>query len=310
MEELKDTSTDIIIIVNNGTSEEEIMKELELLNRKCNTIKVTGLQSVRSIQRIVYGLLRKNPFIPKKNDHNVFELFHDCSQGAATIVHMLTSLMHKCDNDRKGFDCVYEQLQHYSLHRKLQVASDVGDQCTPFQNYHDLCMCINDILEYNLSKPASLLLYCLCLSRSIPLIELYVKELNHLFTTDAHATNEEQTLVKELEKIGVIRNDPYPMSYHKDLDPTSKRTQLVSIPKLICDAIGNNMNDGDRIEMLHFTQQALKNVITHNPNLIQLQYILVLCSQLQDFCNKERSKIADSFSELADQVAHMIQILK
>ena len=281
------------------------MKELEFLNRKCITIKVTGLKSVRSIQRMVYGLLRKNPCIPKNNDHNVFKLFSECSQGAATIVHMLTSLMHKCDNDRKGFDCVYEQLQNYSLH---QVASNVGDQCIPFQNDHDLCMCINDILEYNLSKPAHLLLNCLSLIRCIPLIELYVKELHHLVTTDA--TDEEQTLVKELENVGVIRNHPYPITYHKDLDPASKRTQLVCIPKLICDAVENKMNDGDRITMLHLIQQALNNVITHNPNLIQLQYILVLCRQLQDFCDKNQSKLANSFSELAHQFTHMIQIIK
>ena len=71
-EELKDPLTDIIIVVNSGTTEDEIMKTLGYLNRKCNKIEVTGLDTVHCVQRMAYGLLKKNSCLPKDDDHKMF----------------------------------------------------------------------------------------------------------------------------------------------------------------------------------------------------------------------------------------------
>ena len=57
------------------------------------------------MQRMVYGLLEKNSFVARDADHIVFTLLSEYSRGAATIVHMLTSLMQKSDdNSRTGFE--------------------------------------------------------------------------------------------------------------------------------------------------------------------------------------------------------------
>ena len=45
------------------------------------------------MQRIVYALLEKNSFVARDADHIVVTLLSEHSQGATTIVHMLTSLM-------------------------------------------------------------------------------------------------------------------------------------------------------------------------------------------------------------------------
>ena len=55
------------------------------------------------IQRMVYGLLEKDSFSIRDPDHVVFTLLSEYSRGAATIIHMLTSLMKKCDDNITGF---------------------------------------------------------------------------------------------------------------------------------------------------------------------------------------------------------------
>jgi len=45
------------------------------------------------IQKMMYSLLEKDSFSIKDADHIVFTLLSEYSRGAATIVHMLTSLM-------------------------------------------------------------------------------------------------------------------------------------------------------------------------------------------------------------------------
>ena len=107
MKEMKDAATDIIIVSNELFCKEEITKHFDKqFTRGCNIIEVTSLQPISITQRIVYGLLEKNSFVARDADHIVFTLLNDYSRGAATIVHMLTSLMQKCDDSRTGFDLV------------------------------------------------------------------------------------------------------------------------------------------------------------------------------------------------------------
>ena len=67
-------------------------------NRGCNIIEVGNLQSISILQRIVYGLLEENSFVARDADHIVFTLLSEYSRGAATVVHMLTSLIQKSIN--------------------------------------------------------------------------------------------------------------------------------------------------------------------------------------------------------------------
>ena len=120
MKEMKDAATDIIIVSNELFCKEEIAKHFdEHFSRGCNIIEVTSLQPISITQRIVYGLLEKNSFVARDADHIVFTLLSDYSRGAATIVHMLTSLMQKSDDSRTGFELVKGLLKLHLAHQKL-----------------------------------------------------------------------------------------------------------------------------------------------------------------------------------------------
>ena len=126
MREMRDASTDIIVVSNELFCKEEIAKEFDKnFNRGCNIIEVTNLQHISIMQRIVYGLLEKNSFVARDADHIVFTLLSEYSRGAATIVHMLTSLMQKSDNNsRTGFELAKQQLKLHIAHRTLEKDLD------------------------------------------------------------------------------------------------------------------------------------------------------------------------------------------
>ena len=119
-QEMKDASTDIIVVSNELFCKEEIAKDFDKhFNRGCNIIEVTSLQPISIMQRIVYALLEKNSFVAKDADHIVFTLLSEYSRGAATIVHMLTSLMQKSeDNGRTGFELAKQRLKLHIAHQK------------------------------------------------------------------------------------------------------------------------------------------------------------------------------------------------
>ena len=126
MREMRDASTDIIVVSNELFCKEEIAKEFDKnFNRGCNIIEVTNLQHISIMQRIVYGLLEKNSFVARDADHIVFTLLSEHSQGAATIVHLLTSLMQRSDDDsRTGFELAKQQLKLHITHRTLEKDLD------------------------------------------------------------------------------------------------------------------------------------------------------------------------------------------
>ena len=132
MREMKDASTDIIVVSNELFCKEEIAKEFDkYFNRGCNIIEVTNLQPISIMQRMVYGLLEKNSFVARDADHIVFTLLSEYSRGAATIVHLLTSLLQKSDdNSRTGFELAKQQLKLHIAHRKLEKFDNYSMQST------------------------------------------------------------------------------------------------------------------------------------------------------------------------------------
>ena len=78
MREMKDASTDIIVVSNELFCKEEVAEEFDkYLNRGCNIIEVGNLQPISILQRIVYGLLEKNSFVARDADHIVFSLLSE-----------------------------------------------------------------------------------------------------------------------------------------------------------------------------------------------------------------------------------------
>ena len=129
MKEMKDAAINIIIVSNELFCKEEIAKHFdEQFTRGCNIIEVTSLQPISIMQRMVYGLLEKNSFVVRHADLIVFTLLSEHSQGAATIVHILTSLMQKSDdNSRAGFELAKQLLKLHLAHQRLENNLD---------NYH------------------------------------------------------------------------------------------------------------------------------------------------------------------------------
>ena len=145
MREMRDTSTDIIVVSNELFCKDEIAKDFDkYFSRGCNIIEVTSLEPISIMQRIVYALLEKNSFVARNTDHIVFTLLSEYSQGAATIVHLLTSLIQKNeDNSRTGFELVKRQLKLHIAHQKLGR----------FLNSHDAKDALSSDVNENIAEP-------------------------------------------------------------------------------------------------------------------------------------------------------------
>ena len=291
MREMQDDSTDVIIVCNKPSCKDEIIKGFyENFHRGCNVIEVTSLPPISTMQRIVYALLEKNSFVARDDDRTVLAQLCEYSQGMATIVHLLASLLQKGDKDnRENFEILKKRFN--SVHQGSQASQESEvpmhnqynnqkkHRIVPSQNF-----CILDMLE--LSEPAKILLSYLCKLKSVPLPLFYVKELDSLIIDEMalHQTIFESPLLKELENKGVIRNYPSPLVYHKDLNPKhlNSSMQLMFIPELICDAVKSEMKNDNEIPRLSY---ALEIMIQWNPSL---PYIDMVCSYLQGLCKEQQ----------------------
>ena len=94
--------------------------------------------------------------------------------------------------------------------------------------------------------------------------------------------------MKELVKLGVIRSLSYLIVYHKDLHPDYIDTtiQPMIVPKLICDAVNDQMDDVHKALSVLSVQHALENFLINEAiSLIHLRYILILCNHLDEVCS-------------------------
>ena len=197
------------------------------------------------------------------------------------------------------------------------VASDDDTQTTPLNitpakperhiltptQKHPLYLFINDLLSTisNISLPAHHLLNSLAITGPIPLPSFYVEELdnvvmNAVFNKEKRRIQAESPM-KQLIKEGVIRRSCYPIVYHKDLDPKYAVTsvQQIFVPKLICDAVKDEMDDTDKTLAILSVQRALENLLTNESNLslIHLHYILTICDQLDNVCSQDLYEFKD-----------------
>ena len=267
---------------------------------------------------MVYGLLEKDAFSVRDADHAVFSLLSEYSRGAATIVHILQSLMKKCNDSRTSFQLAKHQLKLHIGHKRYLETSQSSKNANDSVNrshcklHGTIHMFINDIIRSDhFSLPAQHLLWCLAIVGSVPLPQFFINELDNVIT--AAVTTEEdkrmqrlhglvpQPLLLQLEEGGLIRKFPYPIVYHKEfnpqnMDPTIK---LMFVPKLICYAIESEMDIADKATSIMCVQHALENTLTDKSpvqlNIIHLHYLLVLCNKLIDLCVADHCTLGDSF---------------
>ena len=170
-------------------------------------------------------------------------------------------------------------------------------------------MYTNDLLSttINISLPAHQLLNCLVITGPIPLPLFYVDELNNVVMNAVISKEKKrfqslhgivsESPMKQLVTEGVIRNFCNPIVYHKDLNPEyiDSSMQLLFVPKLICDAVKNEMDDVDKALLILCAQHALENLLTSDTklSLIHLHYILILCNQLCDVCSQDLQDFCD-----------------
>ena len=237
--EMKEDSTDIIIVCNKPSCKDEIAKDFDkYFSRGCNIIEVTSLEPISIMQRIVYALLEKNSFVARDADRIVLALLKEYSRGASTIVHLLTSLLQKGDKDKRKILELVKQ-NFINMYQRLQQLLEESEEM------QRIILPQNSILDMlELSKPAEVLLSCLCKLGSVSLPLYLIRKVNSLVINEM-ASN--QTILepplKELENKGVIRNHPSQLVYHKDLNPIrlNSSRQLKFIPELICDAVKSEM---------------------------------------------------------------------
>ena len=147
-------------------------------------------------------------------------------------------------------------------------------------------MYINETLNSNISLLAHHLLNCLVVTGPVPLPCFYVKELNtvvmNVVTSQERKKIQAESPMKELVKLGVIRNSSYAMVYHKDLNPDYLDTtvQLMFTPKLIYGAVKDRMDELDKALSVLSVQRALERLVTRETKLssTHLHYILILCN--------------------------------
>ena len=221
------------------------------------------------------------------------------------------------DNSRTSFELAKQQLKLHIAHLKVEKIASLNTSQLPTTakpskehltaaHKHPLYMYVNDILTCNISVAAHHLLNSLVITGPIPLPLFYVEELNNVVMNAVSSKRvQAESPMKQLVKAGIIRSSPYPMVYHKDLNPDYIDTTVQSmfIPKLICDAVKDQMDDTDKALSLLSAVCAIENLVIAEENLIDLpshlHSILILCCQLCDVCSGELYKCND---ELSDQL--------
>ena len=140
-----------------------------------------------------------------------------------------------------------------------------------------------------ISLPAHHLLSSLTITGPIALPLFYVEELdnvvmNAVFNKEKKRIQVESPM-KQLMKQGVIRRSCYPILYHKDLntDYIDLSIQQMTVPKLICDAVKDEMDDIDKALAVLSVQNALENLIKKELelHLVGLHYLIIIADQLQ-----------------------------
>jgi len=285
MNQLQEPSTDIIIVSNKFC---DIATKIDRkFTRGCNLINVTKLTPINSVQRMVYGLLKKRSYIPSDGDRNAFIYFSESSKDTTTIVHMLTSLLQNAKSTKELYNSMCKPVQNEESVSKV-------DKTSPYSVVTSddkiLYMCINNILRSgDFSLPAQHLLHCLSILGSIPLLKIYVDELGGLIMKAITDDNQQESLVNQLQQGGVIRKFPNPILYHKNLNPQNvDLAQLLFIPELICDASKHVMNGTDKQEYMKLAQHALWNILSSvQVDRIRFHYIYVLYDRLHEICIKQ-----------------------
>ena len=276
--EIQDDSTDIIIVCHKPSCKEEIMKDVhENFHRGYNVVEVTSLGSISTMQRLVYAILEKNSFVADDVDRYVFALLSKYSRGAATIVHLLASLLQKGGKDnRENLELVKQNF--ISMYQSLQLLQKSEEERRIILSQNS---CILDML--GLSKPAKVLLSTLCRLGSVPLPLYFIRIVNSLIIKEiAPCMTILEFPPNELQSKGVIRNCPSTVVYHKDLNPKclNSSMQLMYIPELICDAVKSEIKYDNEIARL---QHALEIMIQKNPSL---PYIDMVKCYLRDLCKE------------------------
>ena len=300
MNQLQETSTDIIIVSYDFLFKNNIVTEVEKhLSRGCNLIDVTNLHTINIKQRMVYALLEKDTFSVRDSDHVVFTLLSEYSRGSATIIHPLTSLMKNSDDSRTGFNLVKQQLKLHIGHKKYLEASQNSKSSVSRSQHSTIHMFINDLIRSDhFSLPAQHLLYCLAIVGSIPTTAVITKEDKRMQRLHGLVS---KSLVEQLVQGGFIRMFPYPITYHKEFDPETvdKSLQLLFVPKLICSCIESEMDAADKAVCIMCLLHALENILTDQStvqiNMVHLHYLLVLCNKLFDVCVTEHPILGDAF---------------
>ena len=177
---------------------------------------------------------------------------------------------------------------------------------------HPLYMYINDILTNNISLLAHHLLNSLVITGPIPLPLFYVEELNNVVMNAVSSKRTwAESPMKELVKLGVVRSSSYPIIYYKNLHPDYIDTtiQPMFIPKLIYDAINDQMDYADKAVSILSVQHALERLLTNEtkPNSINLRYILILCNQLDDVCSHVSDYLLTTNLELKLQIMQILR---
>ena len=270
MREMKDASTDIIVVSNELFCKDKIAKDFyKYFSRGCNIIEVTSLKSKSIMQRIVYALLEKNSFVARDADRTVLAQLSKYTRGMATIIHLLASLLQKGDKDsRKNFELVKQRFNSVNQGSRVSQPSEesMDSQYNGQEKQKILSQnfCILDML--GLSKPAEVLLSCLCQLGPVSLPLYYVTNINSLIDEMASDQTIFGSPLKELKNKGVIREGTTSLIYHKDLNPEHLDFSMrpMVIPKLIYDAVKTEMKNDNEIPRLSY---ALEIAMQQSPSL-------------------------------------------
>lgn len=298
--QLKEASTDVIIVKFNHEGDDTLMKSVDRLaeelseyfTRGCDQIIVSKLQQMSNVQRMVYGLLKADNIIPHESHRNAFCELSRFSKGQATVVRILASLLQiRAFTTATQHTHVNESSRLQQICHTLVPVMPTTEHCVD-ENLHKS---INGLLNDNISLPAQCLLHCLSIVGSMPLPKFFIDELDKLITESFTLKENEQQghgafsglLVNQLLQAGVIIKFPNPIVYHKDFDPQSLdlTIQQMYIPELIRDATKSLL---DKKRCIKHVQLALKNIL-HQRSMVQankshLYYTSMLCIQLYDIC--------------------------
>ena len=273
---LIDNKTDILLISNNIFGEDDICRFVEeRCSKTVDVVTVTSLAPTKILKRLTYNLFKSGAISPKDTDVQLFNKPNEITMGSATLTNIVTAIL-----ANNSIDEVVTKV-HLSI-KSLIIEREI---C---KGIPTMLLTCNTLIKLTISSEAQMLLDSLSVVgiHGIPVPSFIIKEIEKMIPRDS--LKSECSCFKELENFSFVRHYPYPCMYGNE-DSSDQCIEFYYIPKLICSAVLEQNEEGERLLNMLMVLKAIEMIISERAcDKIKLELMLEILKVLYNFSSNDQ----------------------